>query len=301
LVFKKEVKLLKSMTGFGRGEASRNGRRFVAEVKTVNNRHRDLFVRLPRTLQAIDEEVRSQVSAVIKRGRVEVTLQMEKEGVELEYDLELNIPLVRSYLRIFKQLTEEFGLEGKARADDLCQMKDVLIVKPEELDLAVAKDAFREAVGLALEACDSMRIQEGKTLREDFIKRLGLIEDHLKEVEKKAGWVVEDYKRKLRQRVEQVAQGIPLDENRLMQEVAIFADRCDITEELVRASSHLEQFRSYLFLEDAVGRRLDFLLQEINREITTMSAKASDSTISARGVEMKAELEKIREQVQNIE
>jgi uncharacterized protein (TIGR00255 family) len=301
LVFKKEVKLLKSMTGFGRGEASRNGRRFVAEVKTVNNRHRDLFVRLPRTLQAIDEEVRSQVSAVIKRGRVEVTLQMEKEGVELEYDLELNIPLVRSYLRIFKQLTEEFGLEGKARADDLCQMKDVLIVKPEELDLAVAKDAFREAVGLALEACDSMRIQEGKTLREDFIKRLGLIEDHLKEVEKKAGWVVEDYKRRLRQRVEQVAQGIPLDENRLMQEVAIFADRCDITEELVRAISHLEQFRSYLILEDAVGRRLDFLLQEINREITTMSAKASDSTISARGVEMKAELEKIREQVQNIE
>jgi uncharacterized protein (TIGR00255 family) len=293
--------LLKSMTGFGRGEATLNGRRFVAEVKTVNNRHRDLFVRLPRTLQAIEEELRSQVSAIIKRGRVEVTLQMEKEGVELEYDLELNLPLVRSYLRIFKQLSEEFGLEGKARADDLCQMKDVLIVKPEELDLAVAKDAFREAVGLALEACDSMRIQEGKTLREDFIKRLSLIEDHLKEVEKKAGWVVEDYKRRLRQRVEQVAQGIPLDENRLMQEVAIFADRCDITEELVRARSHLEQFRSYLLLEDAVGRRLDFLLQEINREITTMSAKASDSTISARGVEMKAELEKVREQVQNVE
>jgi uncharacterized protein (TIGR00255 family) len=297
----KEVKLLKSMTGFGRGEATLNGRRFVAEVKTVNNRHRDLFVRLPRTLQTIEEEVRGQVSAVIKRGRVEVTLQMEKEGVELEYDLELNLPLVRSYLRIFKQLNEEFGLEGKARADDLCQMKDVLIVKPEELDLAVARDAFREAVGLALEACDSMRIQEGKALKEDFLKRLALIEDHLKEIEKKAGWVVEDYKRKLRQRVEHVAQGIPIDENRLMQEVAIFADRCDITEELVRARSHLEQFRSYLFPEDAVGRRLDFLLQEINREITTMSSKASDSTISARGVEIKAELEKVREQVQNVE
>jgi uncharacterized protein (TIGR00255 family) len=297
----KEVKLLKSMTGFGRGEATLNGRRFAAEVKTVNNRHRDLFVRLPRTLQALEEEVRSQVSAVVKRGRVEVTLQMEKEGVELEYDLELNLPLVRSYLRIFKQLNEEFGVEGKVRADDLCQMKDVLIVKPEELDLAVARDAFREAVGLALEACDSMRIQEGKALLEDFLKRLALIEDHLKEVEKKAGWVVEDYKRKLRQRVEHVAQGIPIDENRLMQEVAIFADRCDITEELVRARSHLEQFRSYLFPEDAVGRRLDFLLQEINREITTMSSKASDSTISARGVEIKAELEKVREQVQNVE
>lgn len=293
--------MIKSMTGFGRGEAVLNGRRFVAEIKTVNNRHRDLFVRLPRTLQAIEDEVRSQVSAVIKRGRVEVTLQMEKEGVELEYDLELNLPLVRSYLRIFKQLSEEFGVEGKVRADDLCQMKDVLLVKPEELDLAMAKAGFRQAVSHALDSCDSMRIQEGKTLKEDFIKRLALIENHLKEVEKRAGSVVEDYKRRLRQRVDQVAQGMPIDENRLIQEVAIFADRCDITEELVRARSHLEQFRSYLSPEDTVGRRLDFLLQEINREITTMSSKASDSAISARGVEIKAELEKVREQVQNVE
>ena len=293
--------MIKSMTGFGRGEAVLNGRRYIAEIKTVNNRHRDLFIRLPRTLQAIEDEVRSQISTAIKRGRVEATLQMEKEGVELEYDLELNLPLVRSYLRIFKQLSEEFGLEGKVRADDLCQMKDVLLVKPEELDLAVAKEAFREAVGHALDACDSMRIQEGRALKEEFLKRLALIEDHIQEVESRAGLVVEDYKRKLRQRVEHVAQGIPMDENRLTQEVAIFADRCDITEELVRARSHLEQFRSYLSPEDAVGRRLDFLLQEINREITTMSSKASDSAISARGVEIKAELEKVREQVQNVE
>jgi uncharacterized protein (TIGR00255 family) len=298
---KEEFHLLKSMTGFGRGEAVINGRRFVAEIKTVNNRHRDLLVRLPRTLQTIEDEVRSQVSAVIKRGRVEVTLQMEKEGVEMQYDLELNLPLVRSYLRIFKQLSEEFGVEGKVRADDLCQMKDVLLVKPEELDIATAKAAFREAVGHALEACDSMRIQEGRALREDFLKRLALIEEHLQEVEKRAGSVVEDYKRRLTQRVEQVAQGIPIDENRLIQEVAIFADRCDITEELVRARSHLEQFRTYMSPEDTVGRRLDFLLQEINREITTMSSKGSDSMISARGVEIKAELEKVREQVQNVE
>ncbi len=283
--------MLKSMTGFGRGEAVLNGRRFIAEIKTVNNRHRDLFVRLPRTLQAIEDEVRSQVSAVITRGRVEVTLQMEKEGVELEYDLQLNLPLVRSYLRIFKQLNEEFGVEGKVRAEDLCQLKDVLLVKPEELDLAVARDACRQALSQALEACE----------KEDFLKRLGFLEDQLKEVESRAGSVVEDYKRKLRQRVEHVAQGMPIDENRLMQEIAIFADRCDITEELVRARSHLEQFRSYLSPDDAVGRRLDFLLQEINREINTMSSKASDSSISARGVEMKAELEKVREQVQNIE
>jgi len=289
------------MTGFGRGEAVLDGRRFIAEIKTVNHRHRDLSVRLPRTLQAIEDEVRSQVSAVIKRGRVEVTLQMEKEGVELEYELQLNLPLVRSYLRIFNQLKDEFGFEGKVGVDELCQMKDVLLVKPEELDLAMAKEAFREAVGLALEACNSMRVHEGKALKEEFLKRLELIEDHLKEVESRAGLVVEDYKRKLRQRVEHVAQGMPMDENRLMQEIAIFGDRCDITEELVRARSHLEQFRLYLCPEDAVGRRLDFLLQEINREITTMSSKASDSSISARGVEIKAELEKVREQVQNVE
>lgn len=293
--------MLKSMTGFGRGEAVLNARRFIAEIKTVNNRHRDLFVRLPRTLQPIEDEVRNQVSAVIRRGRVEVTLQMEKEGVELEYDLQLNLPLVRSYLRVFKQLNEEFGIEGKVRAEDLCQMKDVLLVKPEELDLALAKEACRQALTQALEACDSMRVQEGKTLKEDFVKRLALIEDHLKEVESRAGSVVEDYKRRLKQRVEHMAQGMPVDEIRLMQEIAIFADRCDITEELVRARSHLDQFRSYLSPEDAVGRRLDFLLQEINREINTMSSKASDSAISARGVELKAELEKVREQVQNIE
>ena len=293
--------MLKSMTGFGRGEAILNGRRFIAEIKTVNNRHRDLFVRLPRSLQAIEDEVRSQVSAVIKRGRVEVTLQMEKEGVELEYDLQLNLPLVRSYLRIFDQLKEEFGLEGKVRADDLCQMKDVLLVKPEELDLAAAREAFREALALALDGCDSMRNQEGEALKEDFLKRLALIEGYLKEVENRASSVVEDYKRRLRQRVEHMAQGMPVDESRLMQEIAIFGDRCDVTEELVRARSHLEQFRSYLSSEDAIGRRLDFLLQEINREITTMSSKASDSSISARGVEIKAELEKVREQVQNVE
>lgn len=293
--------MLKSMTGFGRGEAVLNGRRFTAEIKTVNNRHRDLIVRLPRTLQAIEDEVRSQIAAVIQRGRVEATLQMEKEGVELEVDLELNRPLVRSYLRIFRQLGEEFGVEGKVRAEDLCQMKDVLLVKPEELDLAAAKEAFREAVGQALGACDSMRVQEGRALKTEFQKRLALIEEHLKEVGNRVGFVVEDYKRRLAQRVEQVSKGIPLDENRLIQEVAIFADRCDITEELVRAKSHLEQFRSYLNPEEAVGRRLDFLLQEINREITTMSAKASDSMISARAVEIKAELEKVREQVQNVE
>jgi len=289
------------MTGFGRGEAVANGRRYTAEIKTVNNRHRDLMVRLPRTLQTIEDGVRSQIATVIQRGRVEATLQMEKEGVELEVDLDLNRPLVRSYLRIFKQLSEEFGVEGKVRAEDLCQMKDVLLVKPEELDVAAARDAFREAVAQALEACDSMRMLEGRALKADFLKRLALIEDHLKEVGIRVGLVVEDYKRRLRQRVEQLSKGIPLDESRLIQEVAIFADRCDITEELVRAKSHLEQFRSYLNPEEAVGRRLDFLLQEINREITTMSAKASDSVISARAVEIKAELEKVREQVQNVE
>ena len=226
---------------------------------------------------------------------------MEKEGVELEYELQLNLPLVRSYIRIFNQLSEEFGLEGKGRAQDLCQMKDLLLLRPEELDLEAAKDAFRLALNQALESCDSMRVQEGKALKEDFLKRLALIEGHLKEVESRAGSVVEDYRHRLRQRVEQVAQGMAIDENRLMQEIAIFADRCDITEELVRARSHLEQFRSYLSPEDAVGRRLDFLLQEINREMTTMSSKASDSSISARGVEIKSELEKVREQVQNVE
>jgi uncharacterized protein (TIGR00255 family) len=293
--------LIRSMTGYGQGDYAQGGMKFGAEVKSVNYRYRDVVIRLPKTLQAQEDEMRGEVVSKFRRGRIEVMLQIEKGTEETPVDLALNLPLVRSYLAMFEQLKEEFGLEGKVRPHEFCQMKDVVFVKPEEMDMEEVRQGLKEALRLALDSCDRMKIQEGKALEQDFLKRLSLVEGHLTDIAERAPLVVEEYKGRLRDKISQMAPDVELDENRIRQEVVIFADKCDITEEIVRTRSHLAQFRHYLSVDDAVGRRLDFLLQEINREINTMSAKASDASISATVVEVKAELEKLREQAQNVE
>ncbi len=292
--------MIRSMTGFGRGEWSRGGKMFIAEIRTVNNRFRDVILRLPRAFQSFEDEIRSLVASRIKRGRVEVSVQIEKEGEE-SYGLELNVPLVTSYLRIIKELSDHFGLENKVNSLDLCQLKDIILFKPEEESADEVRLGIQEAMRRALESCETMRNQEGKAIEQEFTNRILFIRKCLGEIEARASLVVKDYGRKLRERVGRLANEIQLDEGRLVQEIAIFADRCDITEEISRTRSHLDQFTGYISSEESVGRKLDFLLQEINREINTMSTKASDSSISLMAVEMKAELEKLREQAQNVE
>jgi len=293
--------LIKSMTAYGRGEYTEGSTVFITEIKSVNNRYRDMVFRIPKTLQSFEDEIRSHIFSRIRRGRIELFIQMEKHGNEAEYDLELNRPLVSSYLRIFKDLSEEFGIDKEIGPDYLCQIKDVILVKTEDLDMDIVKTGLQEVLGRALDSFDAMRIQEGKAIEEDFLKRLQLIGKYLDRIEVKAPLVVEEYKNRLKDKIKSISQDIELDENRLTQEVAIFADKCDITEEIVRARSHLNQFRHYMSIKDSIGRRLDFLIQELNREVNTMSAKAFDSSISANVVEIKAELEKLREQAQNVE
>ncbi|MBU2498306.1 MAG: DUF1732 domain-containing protein, partial [Proteobacteria bacterium] len=199
------------------------------------------------------------------------------------------------------QLAEDFGIEEKIRPYELCQMRDVIVLKPKEVALDEARKGIGEAMALALDSCDKMRVKEGEAIEEDLLQRLGLIEAYLREVEKRAPLVVEEYQKRLKEKIDRMSQEIEIDDARMVQEVVFFADRCDITEEIVRARSHFEQFHHYLSVDDAVGRRLDFLLQEIHREVNTMSAKSTDASISGKTVEIKAELEKIREQVQNVE
>ena len=289
------------MTAYGRGEYTHGDTEFVAEIKSVNNRYRDVILRTPKALQVLEDEIRSQISSRTRRGRIEVSVQMAKNGGEVEYDLELNSPLVSSYFKIFKELSEKFGLDDKIRPEYLCQMRDVILFKPEDVNADEARPGLQEVLKQALDSFDEMRIQEGRALEDDFIKRLGLIEKNLETIEKSAPSVVEEYRRRLKDKIQNISQDFEIDETRMIQEVAIFADRCDITEEIVRTRSHLNQFRKYMEMDDSIGRRLDFLIQEINREVNTMSAKASDSTISAKVVEIKAELEKLREQAQNVE
>ena len=293
--------MIRSMTAYGRGEYTHGDTEFVAEIKSVNNRYRDVILRTPKALQVLEDEIRSQISSRTRRGRIEVSVQMAKNGGEVEYDLELNSPLVSSYFKIFKELSEKFGLDDKIRPEYLCQMRDVILFKPEDVNADEARPGLQEVLKQALDSFDEMRIQEGRALEDDFIKRLGLIEKNLETIEKSAPSVVEQYQRRLKDKIQNISQDFEIDETRMIQEVAIFADRCDITEEIVRTRSHLNQFRKYMEMDDSIGRRLDFLIQEINREVNTMSAKASDSTISAKVVEIKAELEKLREQAQNVE
>ncbi|MBW2063394.1 MAG: YicC family protein [Deltaproteobacteria bacterium] len=293
--------MIRSMTAYGRGEHIEGQRRVVVEIKSVNNRYRDIIVRIPRPLQTIEEEIRSRIAERIRRGRIEVFLQIERNGSEDDYILELNVPLVKSYMGILKRLGEEFGLEHKASAESLIQMKDVIIMKPQDLDLDSIRPCLSEALRIALDSFESMRVAEGAAIEEDFVKRLSRIEEHLDEIEGIASRKHEEYWRKLKEKIRKISEDIEIDENRLLQEVALLAERADITEEIVRVRSHLEQFRKYIKVDDAIGRRLDFLIQEINREVNTISSKSPDSSISIRTVEIKSELEKMREQIQNIE
>ncbi len=289
------------MTAYGRAEYHIGDTTFVAEIKSLNNRYRDIILRIPNNFQVFEEEIRSIIASKIRRGRIELSIQMENSSKEVPYNFELNVSMVKSYFNIFKQLGEQFGLEQDIRMDTLCQMKDVILVKPLEIDLEGVRPGFHEAVKQALDSLDEMKIKEGKTIETDFVKRLELLEHRLDEVNKRSSNLVEEYGKRLKEKINRLLVDVAVDESRLAQEVAFLADKTDITEEVVRIGSHLKQFAEYLSMDDALGRRLDFLIQEINREVNTLSAKSSDSVISKLVVETKADLEKLREQVQNVE
>ena len=289
------------MTAYGRGEYQQGDSLFIVEIRSLNNRYRDIVPRIPKNYQILERELKTLISSRIKRGRIEVSVQIENSEEEGPYNLELNVPLVRSYLEIFNQLGEQFGIDQEIKLESLCQMRDVILVKPEEVDVEKVRPGFQEALRLALDSLDVMRINEGEAITADFSKRLSLLEQYVNEVAKRAPEVVEAYRKRLQDNLGHMLEDVPIDESRIAQEVAFFADRSDITEEIVRLRSHLAQFREYLDLEDALGRRLEFLIQEMNREVNTLGTKASDSLASKVAVEMKAELEKLREQVQNVE
>ena len=293
--------MIKSMTAYGRGEYQQGDTLFIAEIRSLNNRYRDIILRIPGNVQILEKELKPIISSRIRRGRIEVSIKIENTGEESPYDLELNVPLVNSYFKIFNDLAEQFGLDQKIRIESLCQMRDVILVKPEDVDIEKVKPGLQEVLIQALDSLDMMRVREGEAIEADFVKRLDLLERYVEEIDKRAPTLIEEYRRRLNDNISRMLNDVAVDESRLAQEVAFVAERSDITEEIVRIRSHLKQFREYLSADDALGRRLDFLIQEINREVNTTGSKASDSFIAKVVVEMKAELEKLREQVQNVE
>ncbi|MFZ0449173.1 MAG: YicC/YloC family endoribonuclease [Desulfatiglandaceae bacterium] len=293
--------MINSMTAYGRADHDFEGSLLLAEIRSVNNRYRDIILRIPRNFQAMEEDLKRLVASRVRRGRIEVTIQMEGNGDNPPYELELNEPLVDSYVRIIEQLKERLGVEGNVRVDTVCQFKDVIVARPETPDVDKMRPGFVEVLEKALDSYEAMRAREGEALEADFRMRLGTMRNYVIEIEKRIPEVAAYRAGRLKERVAAMVSDVDIDEARLAQETAILAEKADITEELVRIKSHLDQFESYFSRDEALGRRFDFLIQEINREVNTLSTKASDALISGTVIEIKAELEKLREQVQNVE
>jgi len=289
------------MTAYGRGEYRSGDTLFVAEIKSLNHRYLDIVLRIPKKFLVVEKDLKSLISSRFRRGRIEVFIEIQNEGGAIPYDLEVNAPLAKSYFEIFNQLAEQFGLDQEIQLDSLLQMKDVVVAKPAEIDMEQVKHGLQEALVQALDPLEVMRSREGETIEADFQQRIALLGRYLDDVEKRAPDLVEEHRNRLEDNLNRMLKDVAMDESRLAQEVALFAEKSDITEEIVRTRSHFGQFREYMSLDDAVGRRLDFLIQEINREVNTIGSKTSDLSVARIVVEMKAELEKLREQVQNVE
>ncbi len=288
------------MTAYGSAESLKDNFEFIVELRSVNYRYRDIIVRLPQSLQIFEEKVRAIVSSTVKRGRIEVSIQIKNNGDE-GVQFELNRPLVKAYIKVFKELNEELECNQHIDPCFFSQLKDIIITKQDSMDIEYIWPDLEEVVNKAVRSMESMRINEGRALEKDCLERLNRIKEYIDEIRTRTMVIVESYRDKLIQKINKLIKPIEINEDRVLQEVALMADRSDITEELVRVESHLEQFRNFMNHDDVIGRKLDFLLQEINREVNTMGSKAADSFVSQHAVEIKSELEKLREQIQNVE
>lgn len=292
--------MIKSMTGYGRGKWEEGGKRIEAEIKAINHRFLDVFPHLPRRLNPLEGRVRSLIKQRVSRGRIDLNVQIN-ESADAQQRLELDWPFVQEVHLALKALQERFALPGEIRLETLAGFKEIFTRKEVEPDLEKEWIEVQAAVEEALAALEAMRRTEGNVLMEDFNQRLDFIAKTADAIKERSPAVLSAVRDRLAQRVKEIAGGMELDEGRLAQEVAYLAERSDITEELVRIHSHLTQFRDLLKAEEPVGRKMDFLLQEINREVNTIASKVNDAQISQMATGMKSELEKIREQVQNVE
>ncbi|NMA61024.1 MAG: YicC family protein [Firmicutes bacterium] len=292
--------MIKSMTGFGRGEAQNQHYAVQIELKSVNHRYLDLFIRLPKQYNLLEEPLRAAIQGRIARGRVEVMVNVEEFG-EQERIVGINEALLGGYLQALKTVQATLGSTEQITLDQILSLPDVLEIKEPEVNLESLQEVFLEATHLALDDLENMRQVEGQRLTEDLLKKTLVVEGLLDQVKEVAPLVVVDYRNRLQERLGELLDGTNITEERFLGEVAIFADRCSIDEELVRLSSHIQQLKGSLRSDQSVGRKLDFLIQEMNREVNTIGSKANNLQIASLVVEMKSELEKIREQVQNIE
>jgi uncharacterized protein (TIGR00255 family) len=291
---------MKSMTGFGRGESERGGAKISVEINSVNRRQSDIVINLPRDLSVLEPRVRQAVADRLTRGRTNVVVVFEPSA-NAPRKLGLDRALARSYHADMRALQEELSVPGEINIGMILQAPGVMRFSENGIEPDEVWPALEEALGSALNELIKMREREGKHLAKDLIQRLKVVRQSLKEVRKMYPAVTERYRVTLLERINKIGLELEPNDDRLLKEVAFFADRSDVSEELTRLESHLAQFAHHLRKEEPVGRTLEFITQEISRELNTLGAKAGDAEISRHVVACKAEMEKIREQIQNLE
>ena len=290
-----------SMTGFGRGEYKDDNYYFLVECKTINHKYCDINIRLPRKISFLEDKARSFVKNYIKRGRVDIYIKLDLLGSE-DVNLKFDETLANQYVNILREIRDKFDLVDDISVMNVAKFPEIIKTEEKEEDEDLLWSMLSKALEQTLTKLKEMRSEEGQKLAQDVLERCDILQDTIEEIEKNSYNVVLDYKEKLNTRISEILDNPSiLDENRLAQEVAIYADKSSITEEIVRFKSHIGQLRSTIVKDESIGRKIDFLIQEMNRETNTIGSKSSDLSITNLVVEIKSELEKIREQIQNIE
>ena len=291
--------MIKSMTGFGRGKYENEGRTYTVEIKSVNHKYSDINVRIPRFLNSVEDKIRKRVAEVISRGKIDIFVSFENYSSQ-GTTIRINKELAKEYIKELKSLAEEAELRFDLNVIDVSKFPEILKLEDEDNDELIGQEVM-VALDLALENFVLMRESEGQKLIEDIERRIYLIQEKVNEVTKYSSTLVEEYMARLQTRVNELLAPGVVDEARLMQEIVIFSDKSSIEEELTRLKSHIGQFLELIKQSSPIGKKIDFLIQEINREVNTIGSKANSLDITNKVIEIKTEVENIREQIQNIE
>lgn len=292
--------MIKSMTGYGRAQTVVDGMNITVEIKSVNHRYFEFSSKLPRSYGFLDEKLKSFYMNCLVRGKMECYVSIETVE-EPDVIIAVNKPLVESYLAAYKEIADDYNLENDIKVSDIVKVSDILSIRKQAADEDRIWAAVKVVAEQALERFVEMRKVEGERLKADVSSRLDTIIDCVAFVEERSPETVKEYNEKLLARLREMLEDTHIDEQRILTEAAIFADKVAVAEETVRLRSHIDQMRSFLEADEATGKKMDFLVQEMNREANTIGSKANDVAIARKVVDIKAEIEKIREQIQNIE
>ena len=291
--------MIKSMTGYGKANLSQDNREYQIEIRSVNHRYLDISVKIPRVLGYLEEEIKKCISNKVKRGKIDVFVNFQNNSLEGK-EIKINRDVAKMYINELKQLAKQENISSEININEIAQYPDVLEIQNTQ-DEEKIKTEVIETVNIALDNFIEMRQIEGNKIAEDLLNRIEKIKINIEKISSLSTGLIEEYVVKLKSRVQELLQNQEIDENRLAQEVVIFADKCSIEEEVTRLNSHILQFKNLVNSKEPIGKKLDFLIQEMNRETNTIGSKANNLEITNGVIDIKTELENIREQVQNIE